>query len=140
MDTEGWFLPETEAEIHERYERLGEPARTVVHEIARAMSFDGDEYAERVTSDVVMTARDALFASLLVVNVGTADEFDDWVANEPAYESIVIGSDVADNVVWHAAPFAETVVAATYHHEREAAIGTLRRQAFGRLYREVIHG
>jgi hypothetical protein len=28
-----------------------------------------------------------------------------------------------------------TVVAATYQNEREAAVGTLRRQAFARIYR-----
>ncbi len=50
----------------------------------------------------------------------------------------VNGSDSVDNVVWHVAPFADRVVAATFQEERDAAVGTLRRQAFGSVYREVV--
>ena len=139
METEGGVAPETEADVHDRYEALGVPAQTVVREIARAMAFDREEYEQRVTSDVVATARDAMFASQLSVYVGTRAEFDEWVAAHPTVESVVFGSDAADNVVWHVAPFADTVVAATFQNEREAAVATLRRQAYGRLYRELFY-
>jgi hypothetical protein len=32
---------------------------------------------------------------------------------------------------WHAAPFAGKAVAATFQHETDAAVNTLRRQAMG---------
>ena len=136
METQGTFAPETIADAREAYEDVGPAAQTVVRETARAMEFDREEYRDRVTSDVVETARDALFASLLTVRVGTAEEFEDWCAERPAYEVRVEGSDSVDFVVWHAAPFAETIVAATFQNEEAAAVGTLRRQAFGRIYRE----
>jgi hypothetical protein len=136
METEGILAPETVADAREAYEDVGPAAQTVVRETARAMAFDREEYRERVTGEVVETARDALFASLLVVHVGTAEEFDDWCADRPEYEVHVVGSDAVDSVVWHAAPFAEAVVGATFQNEPEAAVGTLRRQAFGRVYRD----
>jgi hypothetical protein len=46
-----------------------------------------------------------------------------------------LGSPNVDRVAWHAAPFADEAVATTFQNEREAAVGTLRRQAFSRLYR-----
>ncbi|MFB6170447.1 MAG: DUF5809 family protein [Haloarculaceae archaeon] len=136
MDTEGSFEPETVAAARERYEALGPAAQTVTREVAKAMEFSKEEYRERVTGDVVATARDALFASLLRVYVGTDDEFESWLADHPDYDPDVAGSEHVDNVVWHPVPFADEVVAATYQNEREAAVGTLRRQAFGRIYRE----
>jgi len=137
MDTEGLFAPETAAAACERYEALGPAAQTVVKETTRAMAFDADEYGERVTGDVVETARDALFASLLEVRVGTREEFEEWQADTD-YEVTEVGNENVDNVVWHVAPFAEATVAATFHEERRAAVDTLRRQAFGRIYREVV--
>ena len=136
MHTEGTFVPRTESEARERYEALGPTAQTVVREVATAMGFEKVEYDERVTSEVVERARNALFASLLEVRVGTREEFDEWCDSHTKYETHVVGNENVPHVVWHAAPFAETVVAATFAHEERAAIGTLRRQAFGRLYRE----
>ena len=136
METEGIFAPETIEDAREAYEDVGPAAQTVVRETARAMEFDREEYRDRVTGEVVETARDALFASLLVVSVGTKAEFDEWRDDNPDYEVHVAGSDSVDFVVWHAAPFAETAVAATFQNEEGAAVGTLRRQAFGRIYRE----
>jgi hypothetical protein len=52
----------------------------------------------------------------------------------------VFGSGDVDRVVWHAAPFAGEVVAATFQNERDAAVGTLRRQAFTRGYRPRFEG
>jgi hypothetical protein len=137
METEGSFAPETAAAARERYEALGRTAQTVVKEVARAMEFDGDEYDRRVTGEVVETARDALFASALAVHVGERSEYEAWCA-ERECEVLEVGSENVERVAWHAAPFANTVVAATFQSEREAAVETLRRQALGRVYREVL--
>ena len=137
MDTEGLFAPETAEAARERYDALGPTAQTVVREVTRAMAFDAAEYDDRVSSEVVETARDALFASMLEVRVGTRAEFDEW-REATEYAVTVEGSDTVDNAVWHVAPFAEEAVAATYHEKRRAAVATLRRQAFGRIYREVV--
>ena len=101
------------------------------------MGLDAEEYRERVTGEVVETARDVLFAESLSVTVGSREEFEAWRADADR-EVEVIGAETVDNVVWHAPEFAETAVAATYQSEREAAVGTLRRQAFGRIYSEVV--
>jgi hypothetical protein len=137
MDIEGLFAPETAAAARERYEALGPSAQTVVKEVTRAMAFDATEYDDRVTGEVVETARDALFASMLEVRVGTRAEFEEW--RESATVDVTeVGNENVDSVVWHVAPFADEAVAATFHEKRRAAVGTLRRQAFGRIYREVL--
>ncbi|MEF8907016.1 MAG: DUF5809 family protein [Haloarculaceae archaeon] len=138
METEGLFAPETAAEARERYESLGPTAQTAVKQVAKAMAFDPEEYDERVTGEVVETAREVLFASMLEVRVGDREEFETWRADHEAWEVVEFGSEHVDRVVWHAAPFAGTVVAATFHEERRAAVETLRRQAFGRVYSEVV--
>ncbi|SFR50787.1 DUF5809 family protein [Halogeometricum limi] len=135
METEGTLAPETETAAREAFEAAGPTAQQVVRETAKVMAFDREEYRERVTSDVVEAARNVLFAERLRVHVGTRAEFEAWTADHPDYEVTEVGSGNVANVVWHAAPFAERVVAATYENEREAAVGTLRRQAFSRLYR-----
>lgn len=136
MHVEGVFAPETVADARDRYESCGPAAQTVVREVAKAMSFDREEYGERVTGDVIATARDALFASMLEVTVGTAAEFEEFCDAEPDLEPDVEGSERVDHVVWHAAPFADAVVAATFQDEEDAAVSTLRRQAFGKVYRD----
>lgn len=138
METEGLFAPETAAAARERYESVGPAAQVVVREVATAMEFDQAEYRERVTGGVVETARDALFASLLEVRVGSREAFDDWCDDHPEYEVHVTGSENVERVVWHAAPAAGAIVAATFHGERDAAVNTLRRQAFGRVYRDLL--
>ncbi|WP_435077352.1 DUF5809 family protein [Halococcus sp. AFM35] len=137
MHTDGRFSPTTEAAARERYAALGPTAQTVVREVATAMDFDKDEYDERVTSAVVERARNALFASSLEVSVGEREEFDDWRADHSEDDVHVIGNENVPRVVWHAPAFAETAVAATFADEERAAVETLRRQAFGRLYREL---
>ena len=136
MDTEGLFSPASVAEAREWYETAGASAQEVVKETARAMAFDAEEYDERVTGAVIETARDALFASLLRVRVGDRPEYESWLDDYPNYEAVTLGSEDVSRVVWHAVPFADTVVAATFENEPEAAVSTLRRQAFGRVYRE----
>lgn len=140
MRTDGVFAPETETEARKAFETVGPAAQTVVRETARAMDFDREEYDDRVTGEVVETARDALFASLLVVRVGDREEWEAWRDDHPDLEPHVVGSDNVDRVVWHAAPFRGVVVAATFQNEPEAAAATLRRQAFGRCYRELLYG
>jgi hypothetical protein len=136
-DATGWIDPDTEDEAREAYEALEPAAGTVVRETARAMQFDQSEYETRVTPDVIETVRDALFASLLAVTVDSREAFEDW-RDDYDGDVLEIGSENVDRVVWHAPGFADEAVAATFQNEPEAAIGTLRRQAFGRLYREVL--
>ncbi|MFC7070355.1 DUF5809 family protein [Halobaculum lipolyticum] len=150
MDTEGTLAPATAAEARAEYDELVPAAKVAVREATKAMEFDRAEYDERVTGDVIETVRDALFASLLRVHVGTRAEFEAWLDDHPDYESDVAGSDNVDNVVWHPVAFAvddpavdggdatHLAVAATWQAEREAALGTLRRRAFGRVYRGVV--
>lgn len=137
MRTEGSFRPESWDAARKRYESLGSTAQTVVREVAKTMEFDREEYDERVTSEVVETARQALFAEELVVHVDDADAFETW-REEYDHSVHVAGSDTVDNVAWHAAPFAETAVAATFQNEPEAAVSTVRRMAFNRIYREEL--
>lgn len=135
METEGTVLPETEAEIRTRYDSIESTATGVVREVARAMEFDGEEYDNRITEDVIKTAQDTLFASQLEITIGSRTEYEQW-KESAEHEVIEAGSEHVDNVVWHAPPATDTAVAATFQNEPEAAVETLRRQAFGRLYRE----
>jgi hypothetical protein len=138
METLGEFVPATPAAARERYEALGPAAQTITREVARAMEFDREEYRERVTAEVVETARDALFASLLEVRVGDREAFEAFVADHPDDELREQGHPDVDRVAWHRAPAAGTVVAATFQDERDAAVAALRRQAFGMVYRELL--
>lgn len=135
METRGLFAPEAVDDARDAYETVEPAARVVVSETAKAMGLDRESYDERVTPAVVETARDALFASLLRIEVGRRDEFDEWRASFDG-DVTVVGSKSADRVVWHAAPFAGEAVAATFRKRTDAAAGTLRRRAFGRIYRD----
>lgn len=137
MEREGFLAPETETEARTAYGELADAAQTVTREVGKAMEFGPEELADRVTEEVVLTAHDALFASLLELQVASDEEFEEWRADADC-EVVVIGNEHASRVVWHAAPFAELAVAATFEQKREAAVGTLRRQVFGRIYREVL--
>ena len=128
MHVEGLLAPDSVEAAREEYDALAPTSKTVVREVAKAMAFDREEYGERVT--------DALFASLLEVHVGTREEFEAFRESNPDLDATVRGSDHVDHVVWHVAPTGE-VVAATYQDEPEAAIATLRRQAFGSVYRDA---
>jgi len=137
-ETRGLLAPETEAEVRERFEAVGMPAQTVTREIARAMEFPKEEYDERVTGDVVATARDALFASLLEVEVGDREEFEAAKSDYPDAEVVENGSTEVDGVAWHHVPFADTLVATTFQEEPDAAVATLQRIAFGKFYRDAL--
>lgn len=133
-ETDGLLAPETPEEARAAYEAVGPTAQVVTKEVAKAMGFGREEYRERVTGEVIATARDALFASLLEVQGGSLEEFERW---REAYdgECELLGSENVERAVWHA--FDGRAVAATYQNEPEAARGTLRRQAFGRFYRPL---
>lgn len=137
MRTEGTVLPESPADVRGQYDRLESTAKEVVRGVTKAMEFDGEEYDQRVTDDVLETAQDALFAAQLAVTVGTREEFEQWQTSA-THEVIEVGSEHVDHVAWHAPPATETAVAATFQDEPEAAVQTLRRQAYGRLYREML--
>lgn len=139
METHGTLAPETFSEAADEFDRLGPTAQVVVRETAKAMEFDRDEYRSRVTGTVIETARNALFAELLAVTVGSRDEFDDW-CDDHDYEVIELGSPEVERVAWHPVPFVQTVIATTFQNERDAAVSTLRRNAFGRIYRDTLLG
>jgi hypothetical protein len=136
MDTEGSVAPATAEAARDRFDEVAPAAAAATSEVAKAV-LDADEFDDRVTEDVVARAHEAIFAAQLRVQVGTRAEYEDWLADRDV-ETVELGSDNVDNVAWHHAPFAETVVAATYSAQREAAVETLRRQAMGRLYAEVV--
>ncbi len=138
MHTRGRLEPASIEEAREWHEAAGVAAQTTVREVARAMGFDGAEYDERVTPAVVETARDAVFASLLSVTVGDRAEYDRWRASHDG-EVVEAGHPNVDRVVWHVGPTGDAV-AATFQREEDAAVATLRRQAFGRLYRGPLRG
>lgn len=133
MDTEGVFAPATANEARERYAAVEPAARTVVREIVSATTSDRDTFQDRLTDDLVRRGWNAVFASLLEVTVGSRAEYEDWRAD---FDGSVteVGSEHVTRVVWHA--FDGRAVAATFEDEPAAAIATLRRQAFGRLYRD----
>lgn len=140
METRGLLAPTSATETREYYEAVGPAAQTVVREVARGIGLDREAYASAVTADLVETARDALFASLLAVKVGSMAEWEDQraaLADDVAVSTV--GSEHVERVVWHEAPFAGQAVAATFQDEPDAAVATLRRQAFGRIYRDVLH-
>ncbi|MFB6094320.1 MAG: DUF5809 family protein [Halanaeroarchaeum sp.] len=138
MDTRGLLAPTTETEVRERFEELGPAAQVVTKEVAKAMAFDRQEYRDRVTGDVVATARDALFSSLLRVHVGTREEFESWLDDHPDLASHVEGSDGVTRRAWHPVPVDGAVAAVTFQSEPDAAVGTLRRQAYGRHYEPLL--
>lgn len=139
MEERGVFAPQDAEDVREQWAAVGPAAQEVTRELARAMAFDRSEYRDRVDAEVIRTARDAIFASLLRVVVGARGEYES-VLDRVEYEVIEHGSDHVERVVWHVSPATETIIAATFQSEPDAAIATLRRQAYGRLYREILSG
>ena len=116
MDERGLLSPATEAEARERYRELGPAAQT----------------------EVVETARDALFASLLSVTLGTRAEYESFRDAHPSLEAFENGSENVSHAAWHVVEFADAVVVTTYENEPDAAAATLRRVAHGRFYSELV--
>ncbi|MFB6138151.1 MAG: DUF5809 family protein [Halobacteriaceae archaeon] len=138
METRGRLAPEDEAALREWWAATGTVAQTVTREATRAMGFDRDEYEERVTPDVVGTAHEAAFASLLAVEVGDRAAYETALADADPADVTEHGSQHVDRVAWHVAPVADAAVAATFQDEADAAVATLRRQAMGGLYRPLL--
>ena len=139
METQGVLEPASVAEATAVYEDCGPVAQEVVREVVIAMGADREEYEARVTADVVETARDAIFAGMLAVHTDTLEAFEAWRADLPADWTVhVEGTEHVAHAAWHVAPAFEQAVAATYEKERRAAISTLRRIAWGRIYREEL--
>lgn len=137
MHTEGLFAPVSASEVREQYEAAGVAAEVVVRELVRALPV-ADETADRPDDATLqLTATEAIFASLLEVHVGTDAEFEDHIA-ETDREVETLGSEHVSGVVWHDAPATDRILAATYENEPDAAVDALRRQAFAKLYREVV--
>lgn len=140
MRTVGYIAPTTEEAAREHFEALGPAAQELTREIAVAMDFDHAEYRERVTAEIVSTAREALFGSLLEVTTADRDMFDTWLDEQdyPPDAVTIEGGELVDNIAWHESPMASCVIGATYQNERDAAVSTLKRMAWGKLYRPVI--
>lgn len=133
METDGLFAPETETAARERWAAVDAAAETAATAVAKALDVDPG----RADEDVVLTAREAIFASLLTVHVGAREEYEDWLEGRDR-DVTELGSEHVSGVTWHDAPLADAVLAATFESEPEAAVATLRGQAFVRLYREVV--
>jgi len=137
METEGLFAPESPAAVRERYAELADAAEATVEAAAREQATTGEEYDDLTAEPALAAGREALFAALLAVRVGDRAEFGEWRERSDS-EVELLGSEGAEGVAWHAPAFADRAVAVTFHEERGAAVGTLRRQAFGRLYRPLL--
>jgi len=137
-ETRGVFAPRTEAEVRERFESVGPAAQTVTREVARAMDLSKEEYEDRVTSGVVGAAREALFASLLEVQVGDYGALEAAKDDHPDADVHENGSADVDRAAWHYVPFADALVATTFQNEPDAAVATLRRIAFSEFYEPAL--
>ncbi len=135
----GTFAPVSWSEAERRYRELASTAQVVVRAVAKAMDFDRETYQQRVHSDVIETARQAIFAESLEVHVADSETFDSW-RRAYTHDVHIAGGDTVGNVAWHVSEPAQTAVAATFENEPEAAVGTVRRMAFNRLYRERLTG
>lgn len=139
METVGYVLPETEDEVREIFDELEPAAHEVVGAIARRLP-DGWDQGTGIPEDIYRTGHEALFGSLLVVTTGSMKDFGSWNTDGPYadYAVNIEGSEHVDHIAWHAAPATEEIIAATYQHERSAAVATLRRIAWGRVYRPIL--
>lgn len=140
MQREGLLAPETDEEARVAFAELAPAAQEVTRSVALTIGIDRDEYRDTVDEAVVRTAHEVLFGSLLRVRTADRNTFDEWVESEAAgLDVIVEGGENVSNVAWHVAQLADRVLAATYESERQAAIATLRRIAWGRIYRDRVH-
>ncbi|ERG88257.1 MAG: hypothetical protein J07HX5_00400 [halophilic archaeon J07HX5] len=137
MKTKGVFAPESSTAAQRRYADLETAVEATIKAAGREQAATGAEYDTLITDAALATAHDALFAALLEVQVGARTAFENWRA-WTAHEVTVVGAEGVDNIAWHAPAFADQAVALTFQDERAAAVGTLRRQAFGRLYRPLL--
>lgn len=138
MKTRGQVAPETEAAVREEYDALAKVAETVTKEIAKANTDTRAAYNELVDSATVETAQQSLFASLLEVHVGSVEEYDSWLAAHEDFEVVLAGTESVPRRVWHPVWPRDIVVAVSFQERPDAAVATVRRQAFGRHYRSIL--
>ena len=140
MRIDGFLTPESAPAAHDAYEALAVPARDVTRAVVMAMDIEGDDYRQLVDESVTGAAQEAMFGSLLEVRTADREAFDHWCDRPDNAELTVTmeGSEHVANIAWHEAPSVDRVIAATYESQREAAVSTLRRLAWGRIYRDMV--
>lgn len=138
METRGHFAPSTEAEVRETYESLAQAAATVTKEIAEANADSRADYQTLIGSETVETAQQALFASMLEVQVGTTEAYDAWLADHDELETELAGAEPVSGRAWHLVSARDVVVVASFEERPDAAVSAVQRQAFGRHYRPIL--
>ena len=140
METVGFLTFETDTAVRTSHEQYRPIARELVREVSLSLGLAGDAYRDAVTDEVIQTAHDAYFASLFQVMIGDSAAFVEWKErNAPNYDVTLEGSEHVDRRAWHPAPFANSVAAVTFNEQADAAVSTVRRQAYGRLYRDILY-
>ena len=142
METVGYLAPETPEAVEEAYADCEPIARELTREIVLATGIDSASYHDMMTTEVIEAAQAVYFSSVLRIHTGSREEFSEWIASSPYTEEAVHreGSPNVDQIAWHVSRATDQIVAATYHQQREAALSSLRRIVWGRLYAEMVHG
>ncbi|MFB6086537.1 MAG: DUF5809 family protein [Halodesulfurarchaeum sp.] len=140
MEIRGHFTPETEAAVREQYGSLAPVAETVTKEIAEANADTRTEYRDLIDSETIETAQQALFASLLEVQVGTTEAWESWLAEQEDFDVELAGTEPVSGRAWHPVWPREVVVAVSFEDRTDAAVSAVKRQAFGRHYRSMLEG
>lgn len=138
MQLRGMFTPETATAARERYESLALPAETVTKELAEAGTGSADAYREFLTPEVLDTAQQSLFAGLLAVRVGSREEYEEWLADHEDLTPTLAGHESVARRAWHPINPRDAVAAVSFEDSPDAAVATVRRQAFGKHYRSVL--
>jgi hypothetical protein len=138
MDTRGELTPTTAAAAREAYAGLALPAETVTKAVADAGTDSTEAYQSFLDDDVLETAQESLFAASLAVQVGTADEYEAWLADHADLEPSMTGHEDVSGRAWHPVWPREVVAAVSFADSPDAAVATVRRQAFGKFYRSMI--
>ncbi len=138
MDTRGDLTPRTAAAAQEAYAGLALPAETVTKAVAEAGTDSTDAYRSFLDDDVLETAQQSLFAASLAVHVGTVEEYEAWLADHGSLEPSMTGHEDVTGRAWHPVWPREVVAAVSFSDSPDAAVATVRRQAFGKYYRSMI--
>ncbi|MBS3760816.1 DUF5809 family protein [Halodesulfurarchaeum sp.] len=138
METQGHFAPRTETAASAQFDDLALVAKTVTKEIAEAGTDTSGGYQALVEESVIETAQQTLFASLLEVHVGSVDEYEAWLTDHDSLEASLAGTETVPWRAWHPVWPRDQVTAVSYQNSPEAAIATVRRQAFGQHYRAIL--
>ena len=138
MDTRGYEAPRTESAARAHYEDLAGAAQTITKEVADAGTDSSEAYQEFIDQSVIETAQQALFGSLLEVHVGSQTEYDTWLAEHESFDATLAGTETVPSRAWHPVWPTEQVVAVSFQDRPDAAVATVRRQAFGQHYRSML--